>query len=87
MCCSLFCERRVAVCITAALADYPQFFAPIIEQAHFEAPAVVDGDDTSRATFPADRSLRFAVSAAICLASLSQLVAQVSWLRTTEAKL
>ena len=27
------------------LADYPQYFEPIIEQAHFEAPAIVDDDD------------------------------------------
>lgn len=26
------------------LADYPEFFEPIIEQAHFEAPAVVDDE-------------------------------------------
>ena len=26
------------------LADYPEFFEPIVEQAHFEAPAVVDDD-------------------------------------------
>ena len=27
------------------LADYPEFFEPILEQAHFEAPAIVDDAD------------------------------------------
>jgi len=27
------------------LADYPEYFEPIIEQAHFEAPAIVDDDN------------------------------------------
>jgi nicotinamidase-related amidase len=39
--------------------------------------------DASLATFPANRSPRFAVNAAISLAALNHLITQVSWIRMT----
>ena len=42
--------------------------------------------DASLATFPANKSPRFAVNAAISFASLNQLVTQVSWVKLETAK-
>lgn len=42
--------------------------------------------DASLATFPANKSPRFAVNAAISFASLNQLVTQVSWVKRETAK-
>ncbi|MFZ9822628.1 MAG: hypothetical protein ACO3E9_02315, partial [Gemmataceae bacterium] len=38
--------------------------------------------DASLATFPANKSPRFAVNAAISYAALNQLITQVSWVRS-----
>lgn len=42
--------------------------------------------DASLATFPSNKTPRFAVNAAISYAALNQLVTQVSWIKTREAK-
>ena len=42
--------------------------------------------DASLATFPANTSPRFAVNAAISLASLNHLITQVSWIKPIEDK-
>jgi hypothetical protein len=42
--------------------------------------------DASLATFPANKSPRFAVNAAISFASLNQLVTQVSWVKLQKEK-